>query len=714
MEADNPLEFPDGTKEAALGAVADLRTKVLGRTQQGKSRRWLADLLFQDLDTAMKDAVVPVARSRFELIEIRWKDLKKRKKVESDEDNSIWGQASKNVDEAIRAIAEKLTEVKGDQAASRGRTQAGLGSATVKLRTGDGRWALRVSGPLHEVETDEKSANIYLLPAIIDRSANPVENSLPSSAAAESPERSRVRRFLHGFRGPARRAAPFLISLLAAAAFIWPLAISLNQPRPSEARLDLSTTGQIHLLYSGLQEDGISPVCGCPNEVDPNEWWGISGLARNVLLERIGGGPYTKYSLFGPGPSEIRFAPDVFKTSARIFIVKHSFGHEGFDARLLFSGKLPEGYKVVTMEDVEEPFISIISKSHIHVDMLGKFPAFAMLPLEGSNVFIEREVGMYADAPSRLKLTESYRSWPHKFAHRPIDRRIEEFPAVDFVGPDIVFWTDSDKNADIVTSQKVFHGPPPSEGAVIGVFITKPPFATRVAIMPLTERERDREVTEPNSKFTYPSLGDDGGVRLTILNPADVAREYSDIRDFVRGHPVTAVTEIPLSRSEIPVVDMDNPGPVLRGKVPPNAKIRLEFRYPPLPPPAGFNVFGPLGSFGVANAVGSVSLGHSRSIPVDQSTVEIGKLSQINRDRGVLTLPPDRNDSIKANFRATGDLVIDQKLQQPPFQLSSVKAGDLWYLAGAIVSLLFVVLFAVRLRMRPWIANQSRRRGASV
>jgi hypothetical protein len=388
----------------------------------------------------------------------------------------------------------------------------------------------------------------------------------------------------------------------------------------------------------------------------------------------------------------------VFKTTARIFIIKHSFGHEGFDARLMFSGKLPDGYQVVTMEDVEEPFISIITKSHIHVDMLGKFPAFAMLPLERSDVFIEREVGMYADAPSRLRLTESYWSWPHKFAKRPIDRRIEEFPSVDFVGPDIVFWTDSENNADIVTSQKVFHGPPPSEGAVIGVFITKPPFATRVAIMPLTERERDREVAAPNPKFTYPSLSDDGGVRLTVLNPADIAREYSDIRDFVRRHPVEAVTEIPLSSREIPVVDMDNPGPVLRGKVPPDTKIRLEFRYPPIPPQAGLNVFGPLGTFGVLKAVGSVSLGNSRAVSVDQSTVEIGDISEINRDRGVISLPADRNDTMKVNFRATGDVFIDAKPLPRPFQLSSLTAGEIGYLLGATLALVLAILFVVRLR----------------
>jgi len=661
----------------------------------------------------MRGGTVPVARSRFELTETRWKELKKRAKAVSDDNNEIWEKASKNVDEAIRAIADKLTEVKGDHAASSGRTQAGLGSATVKLRAGNGRWALRVSGPLHEVEADEKSANIYLLPEIIDQNAKTVDTSSDSSAiAARGREATGARGLLQLWLGwsrrVVRRAAPLVLSFLAATGFTWALVVSVNHPRPSETRLDLSTTSQIHLAYSGsLQEDGISPVCGCLNEVDPNEWWGISGLARNTILERVGGGPYTKYSLFGPGPSEIRFAPDVFKTSARIFIIKHSFAHEGFDPRLLFSGKLPEGYQVVTMEDVEEPFISIISKSHIHVDLLSKFPAFAMLPLEASDVSIEREVGMYADAPSRLRLTERYSSWPHKFAKRSKDYRIEEFPSVDFVGPDIVFWTDSDNNADIVTPRKVFHGPPPSAGAVIGVFITKPPFATRVAIMPLTERERDREVAAPNPKFTYPSLSDDGGVRLTVLNPADLAREYSDIRDFVRRHPVEAVTEIPLSSSEIPVEDIDHPGPVLRGHVPPNSKIRLEFRYPPLPPQAGLNLFGPLKTLGVSEAVGSVSLGNSRAVPADRSIVEIGDISDINRDRGVISLPPDRNDTMKVNFRATGDVFIDGKPLSRQLQLSSLKPSEIGYLSGAVGSLLIAVLFGIRLRKRASIAHRS-------
>src|ERR1043165_2645005 len=708
MEADKKLEFPDGTKDAALSALADLRTKVLKQTQHGSSRRWLADLLFQDVDTAMTGAVLPVARSRFELTHTRWTELMKRRKVASDDDNSIWGQASKNVDEAIRAVADKLSAANDDRvsAAARGRTQAGCGSAAVKLRTGDGRWALRISGPLQEAEGDEKRANIYLLPEIIDRSAISAEAASASSAATEKGNHAgRVRGVLRVWfewtRRIRHRAWPLLVSVLAAAAFTWALVASLNRPEPSEVRLDLSTTDSVHLAWGNLQAFGISPVCGCPNEVDPNEWWGISGLARNVGLERIGGGPYTKYSLFGPGASEVRVTPDAFKTSARVFVVKHSFGHEGFDARLLLSGKLPDGYQIVTMEDIEEPFISIIAKSHIHVDILGKVPAFAMLPLEGSNVFIDREVGMYADAPSRLRITEHYSGWPHKFAKRPIDSRIEEFPAVDFVGPDIVFWTDSDHNADIVTPQKVFHGPRPSENEVIGVFITKPPFATRVSIMPLTERERDREVAAPNPKFTYPSLHDDGGVRLTILNPADVAREYSDIREFAQRHPVMAVTGIPLWPSEIPVEDINNPGgPIYRGRVPPGTKTRMEFRYPPLPPQAGFNVFGPLFTLGINKAVGSVSLGHSRAISLDQSIVEMGNFSEINRDRGVLALPVDRNDAIKANFRATGDVFVDGKALSRPLQLSSLSGREIGYLTGALVSFALAIFFAVRLRRR--------------
>ena len=166
---ENNLVFPDEIKPHALGALADLRTKVLRGTQVGMAPRWLGELLFSDLAAAIQVGVAPAARSRFDLTEIRFRDLLEKDGRTSDSDNSTWNAAYKQVDDALRTIANRLDQANFDRSpASRNGKQTAFGSAAEPFHVDSVSWVLRVSGPLHESSSDDKRANIRLVPQIIE------------------------------------------------------------------------------------------------------------------------------------------------------------------------------------------------------------------------------------------------------------------------------------------------------------------------------------------------------------------------------------------------------------------------------------------------------------------------------------------------------------------------------------------------------------------
>src|SRR5207302_11372514 len=99
--AEDDFVFPADTKPHALKALAALRSRVLRGTQTGMAPRWLGEMLFNDLSTAMQAGVLPEARSRFDLSEIRYRDELARQKRTSDPDNRILNATYKQVDEAI-------------------------------------------------------------------------------------------------------------------------------------------------------------------------------------------------------------------------------------------------------------------------------------------------------------------------------------------------------------------------------------------------------------------------------------------------------------------------------------------------------------------------------------------------------------------------------------------------------------------------------------
>jgi hypothetical protein len=693
MTAKSKLSHLEGKEEVVLGALARLRTRTLAGTQEGKAPRWLATLLFNDLETAIKAAKLPDPRSRFELTQA-WYDTLRLSQA-SDDSNKLWNLAYKNVDDAIRTLAERLAKASDKTAAvPKSGPSSGFAEGVAEFLVGKIAWALRISGPLHDPSTDDKRENIRLLPEIADqrKDSKPVRMPLLRRVALSTG----IRRV-----SPLARTLATLAFLLLAAACTYAFFNSVSRiPTAAAAKLDIVTTGDVHLRYRGFQREGTSPVCGCDVEVDPNKWWGISSLARDVSLFRSGGPPYTKYVLSGPGPSDgIDWQPGLFKTTARIFILKKPFGGEGFDPRFLSSGKIPGGYEIVTTEEVEEAVIYFITKEPLHVHLFSKVPVFAMLPIEDSELTVHRSIGMYASEASRVILTEHYKRWNIPSNGELVDDGRYEFPIVDFVGPDVVFW--SEHPADIVTAHKAYHYPVDGGDYLIGIYVTKPPFTSRVGVMPLTVSQRNEDVTTLGTQTKTGFITEPGTFQIEIPNPVDQMHDYSQIYAYVKAHPKLPVDHIPMMYHTFEAVN--GPPDLPKAELPNDYKFKNEFGYPPIPPMAGFNIFGPLLSLKTDSAHGSVSAEHGESaIRVnDGSAVELRNISQINPDRGILTSPADSKDTMHVNLRATGDVFVNGKENSLLPWTRRLSGAGLAYVVGAVCSLLFAVLLMLSRFRRP-------------
>ena len=83
-----------------------------------------------------------------------------------------------------------------------------------------------------------------------------------------------------------------LISLTFMSVFLY-----LIQSEPAEVRAELSQLGDISFTYSGKQNSGISPLCGCYAEKPREQWRGITFPGRYINIERKGTKPLTGFMI---------------------------------------------------------------------------------------------------------------------------------------------------------------------------------------------------------------------------------------------------------------------------------------------------------------------------------------------------------------------------------------------------------------------------------
>lgn len=647
---DSPV-VPADAKPHALRALADLRSKVLRGTQAGMAPRWLGELLFDDLSTAMQAGVLPAARSRFDLSEIRYRDELARQKRTSDPDNRILNATYKQVDEAIRTIASKLDQLSSAAGPpSRTGKPKGFGSATETFRVNRVTWVLRVSGPLHETDANDRRANIRLLPEIR-------EARRPSSASP--PARPTARRLLR------LTILPTVLASIAVALFVLPA-----PERPAQrVHAELRDIQKFTVRYAGQQSNGYSPLCGCVAEKRPEEWWGLAFVARAATLTNNCGCPFTKFTITGAAPTTIRWKRETYRVTAIVEMVDAPAAMSDSDFDTLLAGRtVPAGAKVLWSSPVESDEISLVTKGHIHVSLRGDTPMAAWLPRETSTISVESRPGVFNSAPGHTVIRESYQPWPEALlAHirqQPQDLAGGEYPLADFLGPDVVFWSD-DADALLNTTQFTKRAPA-IEGRTTFtiVHVTKPPFSARVAVMPYPQRDYDADVQrkDPSHGLINHTVEDAGSVEMKLydldVQQRDASAAYSKLaaRDkvWIDDIPNTAATLVPI----LPDGSDDLKHPV---HLPPYRA--EEFRYPPGPTRPGINVFGPLRMLALEGARGEIGLGANQRVSLSvPSTMELRKIRDVRRELGAVRMPvPGSRDAPTLTIDASADLYVDGK-----------------------------------------------------
>src|SRR5207302_55137 len=143
---------------------------------------------------------------------------------------------------------------------------------------------------------------------------------------------------------------PVLLALLAIAFFVLP---APEQPT-QRVHAELRDTQKVTLRYAGQQSNGFSPLCGCVAEKRPDEWWGLSFVARAATLTNDCGCPFTKFTITGAAPTTIRWRPETYRVSALVEMVDAPENISDSDLDTLIAGtSIPPGAKVLWSSPVE-------------------------------------------------------------------------------------------------------------------------------------------------------------------------------------------------------------------------------------------------------------------------------------------------------------------------------------------------------------------------
>lgn len=483
-----------------------------------------------------------------------------------------------------------------------------------------------------------------------------------------------------------------------------------SSTRTTRLVASLSQIGKVSLTPSAQSNGGISPVCGCLL-TRVNEWRGITFAGREIHLEREGDAPYTQWLVSGTALRPIELAAAETRTTVDIYTFRAS-NFEPDWARAGIS-VLRRHASDVSHARVRAHALKIITRRSLNVDMKGPVPVGVWIPLPGSRIELgSLSTPFPSDTPS-LRLVERYPKFIG-LQNEAFDAASQQgFPLGDFLGPDIVLWSKDGMPfaTDLFTraSERVKRSEAEAmaplagsylKGTTYAAVIRHGGFSTRVAAVPLQERELQALMV---NLAQAPSLqqqidgfhwggGDRGRFVLTIREPL-TRGAYSRMRSAVAARPSRRVrywrdmtltadptNKQPLRTGYLPYVqrsvDFPQSGTGRDGAMfsveltPPfdesttfnRGFVTEDDRYPPLPPNAGFNIFGPLRDLTLDDTVGSVSIGGreiSWAIPRSLRLEDVSDFQNVGTRQTVVSVPMVTSSSgADLQFSAVGKVTI--------------------------------------------------------
>lgn len=419
----------------------------------------------------------------------------------------------------------------------------------------------------------------------------------------------------------------------------------------------------VSFVAATQSEGGISPVCGCEHpHVDT--WRGVSFASREVTLERAGQSPWTEWVLSSadPGPIELQGGTDVSTIEA-----VRLRPHKAFNPRWLLDGDLARDSQVVSRSTFSGYRLTLLTHQPLRLALLGPVPIGAWMPFPGSHVSLGQVRSQFPQEPQQPQLVEDY---PASIG--PSSRssgkaaQLQAYPVGDFLGPDLVIWTD-DPTAQMPATPLE---DPTEHGVITALLIKGNTFSTRIGVVPLADRELanrrrlDAEKPQLAQENVFFGRYDSGHVTLTINDPLSSVA-YDRVRGWVTHHPTVWIHAL-ANPFEVAPEGAPVPEPSSSGVPPPPEPYSEQERYPPMPSYAGFNVFGPLERVMFASVWGDVSAGAE---PIDLSGSGNLLLEDVhglrNADNEELLSSPleTSNESADLEFRAVGRVKVNGQAQ---------------------------------------------------
>ena len=466
----------------------------------------------------------------------------------------------------------------------------------------------------------------------------------------------------------------------------------------------ISSFDSIEFDYATPQSTGISPTCGCLSEQAAESWRGIVFTARNLRIRRTSRVPFTLFHITAafPGPITWRHSPFLF--SATVYALRVPFG-ASFDARQVLARTLPNTYTILSRTEIIAPFLTVVGKEDLLVGLLGDVPVGAWLPADNSSTSIVYTRGLFPTSNPLAVISEEYRAFDAYARTRGggiVLRQDLSYPLVDFVGPNVVLYSEDDAGA-VIGGGRIIVRPHDrvDERRVTVIHIPVPPFAARVAI-----QEIDSEGLQQYLKYhaverkvpvmVVPHQIPRGGTaQILIEDPALQAAEHAKVYNRLKKADVTVAKGVWLSIGE--------------GK-PPQETV-MTFRYPPIPPQQGFHVFGPLSNLLIPRAAGNLVVG-SRPIPLGApSRLDISKINTFSVPRGSVRVPLlTRENRADLEFQATARLSINGEPVNRRLDALGDFGGYFLLLAAAVQSAAALISIILHFRRKSPSRRASRAR----
>jgi hypothetical protein len=217
-----------------------------------------------------------------------------------------------------------------------------------------------------------------------------------------------------------------------------------------------------------------------------------------------------------------------------------------FDPRWMLRGHLSQHGEILAKTALSGRAFSLYTRHGIRLAMLGSVPVGAWVPFPGSAVTLASERSEFFADNLNSRIVERY---PGTIGVHPVPNRKglwssepQYFPLGDFLGPNVVVWSEDPGTRIIGTPFER----PSRPGVVTAFLIGDTNFSTRIAVAPVSlegiEDMADFAQQNPRSarEDLYAQDVPEGVISLTVERALN-EEEYADLKRRVAAQPVTWV-----------------------------------------------------------------------------------------------------------------------------------------------------------------------------